>query len=265
VNLSSYREYREAQEGWLGKVPAHWDTVKMKYLFLQNSEKGHPEEPLLAATQTKGVVPKEHYENRTVVAMKDLHLLKLVEVGDFVISLRSFQGGIEYARFRGIISPAYTVLHPGERINTVFFTYLFKSRPYIDNLSLYVTGIRQGQNIDYERLSRSLLPVPPIEEQAVISKYLLYVDRGLAEMMRGLRRLAGGSRSAQERRSSLLFEYRTRLIADVVTGKLDVRGLAPLSGDDLPEAEPVDLGEAIDDNMMQPNDEPELVEESADD
>jgi len=77
---------------WLGKVPEHWALHRFKGLFAERVQKGFPDEPLLAATQTKGVVYKEDYENRTVTAQKDLHLLKLVEVGDFVISLRSFQG-----------------------------------------------------------------------------------------------------------------------------------------------------------------------------
>ena len=106
--------------------------------------KGIRFEPLLAATQTKGVVPKEQYENRTVLAMKDLHLLKLVQVGDFVVSLRSFQGGVEYARERGIISPAYTILYPVQPDMHGFLAWLFKSKPFVENLSLYVTGIRQG-------------------------------------------------------------------------------------------------------------------------
>ena len=99
----------------------------------------HPNEPLLAATQTKGVVPKEQYENRTVLALKDLHLLKLVCEGDFVISLRSFQGGIEYARGQGIISPAYTILYPRNPRMKVYLARLFKSKPYVENLNLYVT------------------------------------------------------------------------------------------------------------------------------
>jgi len=166
--LKPYPDYKDSGVEWLGKVPEHWELVKTKYIFRERSQKGFPDEPLLAATQTKGVVPKELYENRTVLALKDLHLLKLVDVGDFVISLRSFQGGIEYAYYRGIISPAYTVLTPGQRAVPGFFRHLFKSKPYVGNLSLFVTGIRQGQNIDYADLRRSLLPTPPPSEQAAI-------------------------------------------------------------------------------------------------
>ncbi len=120
-DLKPYIEYKDSNLPWLGRIPKHWEMVKTKYLFRERSEKGFPHEALLAATQTKGVVTKELFENRTVLALKDLHLLKLVRVGDFVISLRSFQGGIEYAHYQGIISPAYTVLCPATRANPKFF------------------------------------------------------------------------------------------------------------------------------------------------
>ena len=102
AGLRSYSAYKDSGVSWLGEVPAHWDIRRTKTLLAERSEKGFPNEPLLAATQTKGVVRKEHYENRTVLALKDLHLLKVVHVGDFVISLRSFQGGTAGSSMRGI-------------------------------------------------------------------------------------------------------------------------------------------------------------------
>lgn len=144
----------------------------MKRLFAERSEKGYPNEPLLVASQSMGVVPKNVYGNRTVEAQKDLHLLKLVCVGDFVISLRSFQGGLEYAYYQGIISPAYTILIPHEPMSSSYFRYLAKSKPFIGLLTLCVTGIREGQNIDYAKLKNHFLPVPPREEQDQIVRFL---------------------------------------------------------------------------------------------
>jgi type I restriction enzyme S subunit len=187
--FAPYSQYKDSGEPWLGKVPEHWALVRTKALLCERVTKGYPDEPLLAATQTKGVVRKEQYENRTVLALKDLHLLKLVRVGDFVISLRSFQGGIEYAREQGIISPAYTILYPKTAQNHAFLAWLFKSKPYIENLALHVTGIRQGQNIDYERLSRSALPLPPIEEQIAIARFLNYTDRQIKRYIRAKQKL----------------------------------------------------------------------------
>jgi len=129
IALQSYPAYKDSGVEWLGDVPEHWEVRRTKTLLKQRTEKGFPDEPLLAATQTKGVVRKEQYENRTVLAMKDLHLLKLVRVGDFVISLRSFQGGIEFAHEQGIISPAYTVLFPVKPEDHGYLAHLFKSAP----------------------------------------------------------------------------------------------------------------------------------------
>jgi len=210
ATLRRYPAYKDSGVRWLGQVPERWQVQRMKTLLRERSTKGYPNESLLAATQTKGVVRKEQYENRTVVAMKDLHLLKLVRVGDFVISLRSFQGGIEYAREQGIISPAYTILYSVDPHNHGFLAWLFKSNPYVQNLSLFVTGIRQGQNIDYERLSRSELPLPPKAEQAAIIRFLDHADRRIRRYIRAKQKLIG-----------LLEEQKQAIIHRTVTRGLD--------------------------------------------
>jgi len=214
---------------WLGDVPEHWILQRMKTVLIERAVKGYPDEPLLAATQSKGVIRKENYENRTVIAQKDLHLLKLVKTGDFVISLRSFQGGIEYAREQGIISPAYTVLYPINSNSHGYLAWLFKSVPFIENLKLNVTGIREGQNIDYNRLSRSKIPLPPLNEQNSIASYLNEITKNIQFNIESI-----------NKEIALLREYRTRLIADVVTGKLDVREAAarlPVEADEVDEQE----------------------------
>lgn len=210
LSLKPYPEYRPSDSPWLGDVPVGWRLLKTKYLFSERVQKGFPDEPLLAATQTKGVIPKSLFENRTVVATKDLHLLKLVQVGDYVISLRSFEGGIEYAHYRGIISPAYTVLEPSEPAQRDYFEFLFKSRPFIDALTLFVTGIREGQNIDYERLSRAPLPVPPLEEQVVIGRFLRSVIGKTNRLIQ-----------AKRREIELLNEQKQAIIHRAVTRGLD--------------------------------------------
>jgi type I restriction enzyme S subunit len=210
--LKPYPAYKDSGVPWLGQVPEHWEVRRTKTVLRERNVRGFPNEPLLAATQTKGVIRKEQYENRTVLALKDLHLLKLVEIGDFVISLRSFQGGIEYARVRGIISPAYTILYPQENDNHAYLAFLFKSRPYIENLQLFVTGIRQGQNIDYEKLSRSPIPIPPLPEQTAIVRFLDFVDRRIRRLIH-----------FRQRQIKLLEEYRQAIIHQAVTGQIDVR------------------------------------------
>ena len=195
-----------------GEIPAHWDSVKMKYCFTQRSEKGFPDEPVLCATQSKGVIPQSIYENRVVVVNKGFEGLKLVKVGDFVISLRSFQGGIEYAYYQGIISAAYTILTPNDVRNSQYFKYLFKSHPFIQLLQTCVTGIREGQNINYGVLGNNFIPIPPIEEQNAIVEYIEAKTNKIDTMIEALK--------AEIDR---LTEYKQRLISDVVTGQIDVR------------------------------------------
>ena len=210
MKLAPYPEYKESGMPWLGKMPAHWEAIKTKYVFRERVQKGYPKESLLAATQTKGVVPKSIYENRTVEAQKDLHLLKLVETGDFVISLRSFQGGIEYAYYRGIISPAYTVIVPNKRILPAYFRHLGKSKKFISLLQTCVTGIREGQNINYAILRKTPIPVPTEEEQTQIARFLDWKTAQINKFIRNKRRLI-----------ELLKEQKQNVINQAVTRGLD--------------------------------------------
>ncbi|MFN7404196.1 MAG: restriction endonuclease subunit S [Armatimonadota bacterium] len=156
------------------------------------------------------MIEKKDYGMRTVEAQKDLHLLKLVEPGDYVISLRSFQGGIEYAHKRGIISPAYTILKPGPDVRRGFFEHYFKSAPFVGAMSLFVTGIREGQNIDYVRLSRAYMPVPPLEEQDQIGRFVRHLDSKVNRLIKAKRRLI-----------ELLNEQKQAIIHHTVTRGLD--------------------------------------------
>ncbi len=185
--MNKHNTHTQFLDIWISKIPARWQAHKMKHLFSERSEKGYPNEPLLVASQNMGVVPKNVYGNRTVEAQKDLHLLKLVRVGDFVISLRSFQGGLEYAYYQGIISPAYTILIPHEPMSGSYFRYLAKSKPFIGLLTLCVTGIREGQNIDYAKLKNHLLPVPPREEQDQIVRFLDWKVSGINRLISNYR------------------------------------------------------------------------------
>ena len=170
--MKKYDEYKETNQVWLPFIPKHWDTIKIKYQFDEISDKNHADEIPLVASQHMGVVPKSIYGLRTVEATKGLDLFKRVMVGDFVISLRSFQGGLEFAYYQGIISPAYTILRCKNNEFNQYYRYLFKSAVFIKLLTLCVTGIREGQNIDYATLKQFSIPVPPSSEQDQIVRYL---------------------------------------------------------------------------------------------
>lgn len=170
--MVEYTDVVNTGAAWLPQIPAHWQLRRIKYSFDERSEKGYPDEPLLVASQNMGVVPKSVYGKRTVEATKDLDKLKLVMIGDYVVSLRSFQGGLEYAYYQGIISPAYTIMKPHYDFQSDYYKFLFKSAPFIKLLTTCVTGIREGQNIDYGKLKNNMIPVPPRTEQDQIVRFL---------------------------------------------------------------------------------------------
>lgn len=208
--MATYDSYKDSGVKWLGQIPSHWEVNRLKHCFFTISEKGHPELPQLCATQKYGVIPQTLYDSRVVSVLKGLDTLKVVRKGDFVISLRSFQGGIEYAHFSGIISPAYTVLRPYNSENSPYLIYLLKSSDYIRLLQSMVTGIREGQNIDYNKLKYEYIPMPPREEQEAIVAYL---DGVTGEIDRAI--------EAQRRMIQALNEREQIIISQAVTRGLD--------------------------------------------
>lgn len=171
--LSMTTAYKPSGIEWLGEIPKHWEIVKFKYIFKERSIKGFGHEQQLASTQNYGVIPKSLYPTRTVEALtSDLNFFKLVRKNNFVISLRSFEGGIEYSQYQGIISPAYTILESTNNIEHSYFQFLFKSSIFISALQIYKTGIREGQNISYLELQQDFLPLPPLQEQKAIAEFL---------------------------------------------------------------------------------------------
>lgn len=203
---------KESKTSLLGQIPEHWEERKIKYCLSESSEKNHPNEPVLCATQSQGVIPQSMYQNRVVVVNKGFEGLKFVKVGDFVISLRSFEGGIEYAYYQGIISAAYTILTPRNPDDSDFFKLLFKSYPFIQVLQTCVTGIREGQNINYQMLGRKYIPIPPLNEQRAIVAYIEEKCQKIDTLMTEL-----------QAEIDYMKEYKQRLIADCVTGQVNVQ------------------------------------------
>ena len=207
--MKRYESYKDSGVKWLGEIPGHWEGRKIKYTFKERSQKGFPKLSLLSATQQYGVIKKDDYENRTVVATKGLDTLKLVCKNDFVISLRSFEGGIEMSHEEGIISPAYTILIP-KKIEPSYFRHLGKSPVFINLLKMMVTGIREGQNIDYSKLRTNLIPIPPKSEQTAIANYLDSVTSKIDKAI-----------SQQQKMIDLLNERKQIIIQNAVTKGLD--------------------------------------------
>ncbi len=173
VGFQRYENYRYSGVEWLGDIPSGWECHRMKRLYSDFSKKNFPLAELLSVTQDKGVVPRSWVENRMVMPSGALESFKFIDRGDFAISLRSFEGGLEYCHHAGIISPAYTVLkRKREDLKESYFKFLFKSFSFISELQTSVVGIREGKNISYPELSYSFLPIPSALEQTAIARFL---------------------------------------------------------------------------------------------
>ena len=167
------REMKDSGIDWIGQIPKGWELRRAKTLFTQRNSKGNEIEVLLSPTQKYGVVPQSQLEG--VVQVKedtDLQMFKTVHKGDFVISLRSFQGGFEYSLYEGVCSPAYQVFYPTSPICDTYYRYLFKSQSFISKMNNLTVGIREGKNIQYVDFANSQIPIPPLAEQERIAAFL---------------------------------------------------------------------------------------------
>lgn len=143
------REMKDSGVKWIGVIPDDWQVNNPKYHFTQRKDRAPQGMVQLTASQKHGVITQTEYMERTganiVTVQKDFDILKLVCAGDFVIHMRSFQGGLEYSEKTGSISSAYVMLIPGETIcEPRYYKWFFKSSNYIDALSSTSNLVRDG-------------------------------------------------------------------------------------------------------------------------
>ena len=204
---------------WMGEVPAHWQVVQSRRLFKVRSERARLGDEQLTASQKYGIVRQSDFvewEGRRVVeAILGKDNLLHVEPDDFVISMRSFQGGIERSTLRGSISFHYVMLVPNALVHPPFFAHLMKCAPYIQALQSTTDLIRDGQELRYSHFVKVDLPVVPFDEQVAIAVFLDSALQRIDSLM-----------AEAERSLPLLLERRAALITAAVTGEIDVRSLA---------------------------------------
>ena len=153
-----------------------WNKLNADEIYKPVSIKNNGNEQLLSATQDKGIIPRDMLSGRVTMPSGETNSYKLVEPGNFIISLRSFQGGLEYSEYRGIVSPAYTVLKPIKPIDDAFYKYYFKSYDFIGHLAVAVIGIRDGKQISFDDFCVLRLPYPSTEEQKSVAGILNKAD-----------------------------------------------------------------------------------------
>ncbi|MCB0519352.1 MAG: restriction endonuclease subunit S [Saprospiraceae bacterium] len=159
------------------RAAGEWPFKNGDRVFNPISNKNHNSDlPILAITQEQGAIPRDEINYTVIATDKSVESYKVVEVGDFIISLRSFQGGIEYSNYKGICSPAYIILRKKIDVEDHFFRYYFKTDLFIQDLNKNLEGIRDGKMVSYKQFSELLLPTPSIPEQQKIAACLTTLD-----------------------------------------------------------------------------------------
>lgn len=213
--IDSTAEMKDSGNEWLGYIPSHWRVAPAKALFAQSKEIRHETDAQLTASQKYGIISQDDYMERQnykiVLADKGLENWKHVEPNDFIISLRSFQGGLEISYIPGCITWHYIVLKPKAGVEPEYFKWLFKSPRYIQALQRTGNFIRDGQDLRFSNFVQVPLPLIPMEEQKEIAEYLnretARIDSIIADVTEQIEKLK---------------EYRQSIISEVVTGKVAV-------------------------------------------
>lgn len=202
---------------WLGDIPAHWKTVKLRQLLHPVSVKNHPELPLLSVVREQGVIVRDVTDkeaNHNYIP-DDLSGYKVVKKGQFAMNkMKAWQGSYGISDYTGIVSPAYFIFDVSFD-NLEYFHYAIRSKVYVNFFAQASDGIRVGQwDLQMDKMKEIPFIVPTAGEQVAIVDYIrqtlpqydVAIDKLSAEV-------------------ETLEEYKTKLIADVVTGKIDVRGV----------------------------------------
>jgi type I restriction enzyme S subunit len=254
---------------WLGDVPEHWEVSPLSRVLIQRKEKNHPVKTtnILSLSLKTGVIPYAEKDAGGNKAKEDLSAYMLAYPGDIVVnSMNVVVGSVGLSRYFGAVSPVYYMLRPRDPADAVqYFSAVFRDVGFqrslfgLGNGIMYIESKSSGKlntirlRIPMTRLKKVLLPRPPSDEQAAIVEHLDEITADIAATL-----------SRTEDEVHLLREYRTRLIADVVTGKLDVREAAARLPDEIDEPEPLDEieveGEADDAGADDTDEVPEEAE-----
>lgn len=202
---------------WLGDIPEHWEQRPLWTMSRERREKNPGDMPLLSVFLDRGVIPYGEGGGQVHAPSLDLSAYQLVRCGDLVLNnQQAWRGSVGVSTYTGIISPAYIVLDLDDRLSEQYAAFLFRSRPLVNQFLVASKGVGDIQRQVFKPFLRMVqIPVPPPDEQAQIADFVEAESRRI-----------GYATSKLDRECELLAEYRTRLISDVVTGKLDVREAA---------------------------------------
>ncbi len=202
---------------WIGDIPKHWSTIKLRRILSPVSIKNCPDMQLLSVVREQGVIIRdtENKESNHNYIPDDLSNYKVVRKNQFVINkMKAWQGSYGVSGYDGLVSPAYFVFNVNFN-NLEYFHYAIRSKVYVNFFAQASDGIRVGQwDLDMQKMKEIPFIVPSEEEQVEIVKYIKKEHKKLDVSI-----------EKWKSKIELLKEYRTRLISDVVTGQIDVRDI----------------------------------------
>lgn len=168
-----------------------WEKVKADAIFKTINERNRPDLPVLSATQDKGMVTRESIGYNVFHDSSNEATYKHIRSGQFVIHLRSFQGGFAHSSIEGICSPAYTILEFKDKNvhDDLYWKYVLTSRHFIKSLELITYGIRDGRSISYEEFKEMYFLIPSLPEQQAIASYFTSLDKQIALQSQRLEKL----------------------------------------------------------------------------
>ena len=159
-------------------LPKDWKYIKLSELFDEVSEKNHSNVEVLTIVQGAGTIPRKDSGRDIIYDKNSLSNYKYVQKDDFIIHLRSFEGGLEIANQEGIVSPAYIILRPKIKVEPGYLYTLFHSNRFINQtMAPAVEGVRDGRSVKYEVLKNQHIPFPPLAEQQKIAEILCKQDK----------------------------------------------------------------------------------------
>lgn len=157
--------------------PQTWAELEISELFMPISDKGYSDKIVLTIVQGEGTMPRDSVDRRIAYDKSTISSYKRVLPNDFILHLRSFEGGLEIVNEEGVVSPAYTILRARNEIIPLFFYTFFRSYWFINSkLRISVEGIRDGKSINMNTFWHIRVPVPSIEEQRHISALISSID-----------------------------------------------------------------------------------------
>jgi type I restriction enzyme S subunit len=208
---------RESGIPWLGKIPAHWEVERSKWLFRERDERSVTgEEEMLSVSHLTGVTPRSEKEVNMFEAETN-EGYKICHAGDLVINtLWAWMGAMGVSPIDGIVSPAYNVYVPCERLYPAYVDAVVRIRQFAEEATRFSKGVWSSRLRLYpEGFFEIWMPVPPIDEQRAILAQLASETAKLEAL-----------RVAAERTIGLLKERRGALIGSAVRGQIQVVGAA---------------------------------------